>query len=207
MITTCNKYFYLATLLKTINNSSILTKLWNVILTNNYFQLCTVIVGIHVGRSFSAINRTVFKIESNVIKTWNLTCCVYRWKKNYLQCMPWITTNTLYSVHVSTVWLLFSSDESSTARGYLGTPARMKTVVVNGQEVKLKFCVTCNVFRPPRSSHCGLCNNCVGKCATLCTVHVSWIGRGSLLCCQYSWRGFSCWACCRSQLGKIICGD
>jgi palmitoyltransferase ZDHHC9/14/18 len=42
----------------------------------------------------------------------------------------------------------------------LGAPARYKTVEHMGQKIKLKWCVTCNVWRPPRASHCGLCNNC-----------------------------------------------
>lgn len=50
---------------------------------------------------------------------------------------------------------------------------RTKDVMVDGFAVKVKYCETCMVYRPPRASHCSICNNCVQKFDH----HCPWLGQ------------------------------
>mmetsp|Transcript_21282 Transcript_21282/g.34197 ORF Transcript_21282/g.34197 Transcript_21282/m.34197 type:complete len:191 (-) Transcript_21282:4-576(-) len=60
----------------------------------------------------------------------------------------------------------------SSASSYHGPAHLRQRLCISGQLIDIKWCNTCKVFRPPRSFHCYICNNCIERFDH----HCPWIG-------------------------------
>ncbi|KAF4688728.1 Zinc finger, DHHC-type containing [Perkinsus olseni] len=56
---------------------------------------------------------------------------------------------------------------------------RPRYLLLNGVAVKQKWCRTCRIYRPPRSHHCSVCDDCVTRFDHHCAVLGTCVGLGN----------------------------
>ena len=86
-------------------------------------------------------------------------------RKNISIAFPIVVTSILYLILLfSTIKGGFSDPGIMTRQrdDYFYGPSRPSfRYVINGHLFQINYCYTCSLFKPPRASHCSICDNCV----------------------------------------------
>ncbi|KAF8077698.1 DHHC palmitoyltransferase-domain-containing protein [Lyophyllum atratum] len=122
---------------------------------------------------------------------WFSTTCVFWWNHSAGGKAIVIIGAYLAAVVVSTMLTTATTDPGILPRGLDPDPPYPATSPSDGgvkapmprdlrvrqDVVRVKYCPTCKIYRPPRSSHCKMCDNCVDGCDHHCQWVNNCIGR------------------------------
>ena len=96
--------------------------------------------------------------------------------KNYLNAIYIIISSIFYIIQIYSTLKGGFTDPGILPRQnadiYYTTSKPNSKYKINGHMLKLNYCYTCSLFRPPRTSHCAICDNCVERFDH----HCLWLG-------------------------------
>ena len=70
-----------------------------------------------------------------------------------------------------------SKPDQDAELGEITSSIQYKEIAIQGRIFQLKYCKTCHIFRPPRSTHCRHCDNCVERFDHHCPMVGNCIGK------------------------------
>ena len=120
----------------------------------------------HMIYAFLLITLPYIAMTVILIKTKNIVSITF----------PILFTSILYIIEICSGILGGCTDPGILPRQgedfYYNTNRPILRQVINGHVINLTFCYSCSLFRPPRTSHCSNCDNCVERFDH----HCIWLG-------------------------------